>query len=98
MNAFRYPAAPHRRRHGPKGYASVESFRPWLRDEFAFACVYCRYRETWSRLKGAFALDHFCPVSVDAMRERDYDNLLYACAACKTSESLPNCSRIPRRR
>jgi hypothetical protein len=50
MNTFRYPAAPHRRRHGPHGYAIIESFRPWLRDEFAFGCVYCRYREQWSRL------------------------------------------------
>jgi hypothetical protein len=34
MTALRYPAAHHVRRHGPSGYASAESFRPWLRDEF----------------------------------------------------------------
>jgi hypothetical protein len=36
MNAFRYPQAPHVRRHGPRGYATAEAFRPWLRDEFDF--------------------------------------------------------------
>ncbi len=42
---FRYPDGPHQRRHGPRGYASYESYRPWLRDEFAFRCVYCLTRE-----------------------------------------------------
>ena len=69
------------RRHGPRGYADVESFRPWLRDEFSFRCAYCRYREQWGRLKGAFALDHFLPVSVYPKQTRTYDNLLYACRA-----------------
>jgi hypothetical protein len=36
MTAFTYPAEPHRRRHGPQGYADAASYRPWLRDEFAF--------------------------------------------------------------
>jgi hypothetical protein len=45
MSAFRYPAAPHARRHGPQGYADAESYRPWLRDEFAFRCIYSLFRE-----------------------------------------------------
>lgn len=44
---FIYPAVPHVRRHGPMGYADVTSFRPWLRDEFSFRCVYCLLREQW---------------------------------------------------
>ena len=49
MSAFRYPAVPHARRHGPRGYADAESYRPWLRDEFTFRCVYCLFREQWGR-------------------------------------------------
>ena len=35
-----YPESRPERIHGPVGYASYESFRPWLRDEFTFRCVY----------------------------------------------------------
>src|SRR5260370_33861573 len=86
MNAFLYPAGRHLRRHGPRGYAEVESYRPWLRDEFAFRCVYCLFREQWGRLKAGFSLDHFLPVSLNPEHERSYDNLLYACAACNLSK------------
>lgn len=97
MTAFRYPAAPHVRRHGPQGYADAESYRPWLRDEFAFRCVYCLFREQWGRLKAAFTLDHFVPVSFAPEKERTYDNLLYACAACnaaKGSSLLPDPTQV----
>ena len=50
---FVYPASPHVRRHGPMGYADHASFRPWLRDEFAFRCVYCLRRETMGQEFGA---------------------------------------------
>ena len=58
--AFRYPAQPLARRHGPCGYADYQSFRPWLRDEFSFRCVYCLIREQWGRVTGEFDLDHAC--------------------------------------
>src|SRR5258708_6259440 len=48
---FQYPAAPHVRRHGPQGYADAASFRPWLRDEFTFRCVYCLQREVWGTVR-----------------------------------------------
>ena len=44
---FTYPVTPHVRRHGPSGYANHAEFRQWLRDEFAFSCVYCLLREVW---------------------------------------------------
>lgn len=97
MSAFRYPAAPHARRHGPQGYADAESYRPWLRDEFAFRCVYCLFREQWGRIKAAFTLDHFVPVSIAPGKDRTYDNLLYACAACnaaKGSTLLPDPTQV----
>ena len=82
MNPFQYPMRPHRRRHGPRGYAHYESYRDWLRDEFSFRCVYCLNREQWVIAKGAFAIDHFVPASIDPRRINDYENLLYACVAC----------------
>jgi len=82
MIEYSYPATRHRRRHGPAGYHDVESFRPWLRDEFSFRCVYCLEREAWSNLMTAFAIDHFVPVSTHPASSLDYENLLYACRAC----------------
>lgn len=81
---FEYPPTPHERRHGPVGYADYSSYRPWLRDEFAFRCVFCLRREVWGQLYAEFAIDHFEPVVNRPDRANDYDNLLYACAACNT--------------
>jgi hypothetical protein len=97
MSAFLYPAVGHVRRHGPRGYAEVESYRPWLRDEFAFRCVYCLFREQWGRVKAGFALDHFLPVAVYPEQERRYDNLLYACVACNATKGaalLPDPTQV----
>ena len=79
---FDYPTEPHRRRHGPLGYADYASYRPWLRDEFAFRCVYCLRREAMGRTFGEFAIDHFLPVRHRPDRATDYSNLLYACCPC----------------
>jgi hypothetical protein len=45
--AFIYPHHPHVRRHSPRGYRDYRSYKPWLRDEFDFRCVYCLWRERW---------------------------------------------------
>src|SRR6202040_42798 len=83
---FVYPSGPHQRRHGPRGYADYESYRPWLRDEFAFRCVYCLIRETWGPLKGVYALDHFLPIASRPDLTLEYDNLLYGCVSCNLSK------------
>jgi hypothetical protein len=83
---FEYPPAPHVRRHGPQGYADYASYRPWLRDEFSFRCVYCLLREQWGRVRGIYAIDHFLAVAHHPARVTDYDNLLYACASCNTAK------------
>jgi hypothetical protein len=83
---FAYPAAAHVRRHGPRGYADYESYRPWLRDEFAFRCVYCLLREVWGAFKGVYALDHFLPVASRPDLALEYDNLLYGCVSCNLSK------------
>jgi hypothetical protein len=84
MPAYRYPPRPHRRKHGPQGYRNVAEFRPWLRDEFAFRCVYCLEREQWVNTIGHFHGEHFLPVAARPDLELVYDNLLYACHACNS--------------
>jgi hypothetical protein len=64
------------------GYAGYESYRPWLRDEFSFRCVYCLTRESWTRFSGAYAIDHFQPVVSHPNVTAEYENLLYACIPC----------------
>src|SRR5215211_1467883 len=81
---FAYPMSPHSRRHGPSGYSRHDSYRPWLRDEFSFRCVFCLVREQWGLRKGLWDIDHFVPQTYDPSRTLDYDNLLYACATCNT--------------
>lgn len=93
VDAFRYPRGPLARRHGPAGYANPRSFRPWLRDEFAFRCVYCLVREQWGRVTGEFDVEHFLPQVCRPERAVAYDNLLYACRPCnlrKRAAVLPD--------
>jgi hypothetical protein len=86
MVPFNYPAESHQRRHGPQGYGSPESYRPWLRDEFAFRCVYCLDRELWQNSVGKFAVEHFLPLASHPQRQTDYDNLVYACVSCNLTK------------
>jgi hypothetical protein len=82
------------RRHGPRGYTDYASYRPWLRDEFSFRCVYCLLRERW--VTGGFHLDHFLPVVRHPGLTTEYDNLLYSCARCNAEKrdlELPDPTR-----
>src|SRR5438034_1848544 len=83
---FIYPSAAHVRRHGPQGYAEAAGYRPWLRDEFSFRCVYCLLREQWGRVRGTFDIDHFLPVASHPGLALTYDNLVLACAACNSAK------------
>jgi hypothetical protein len=86
MTPFDYPVSPHVRRHGPRGYKRPESFRPWLRDEFGFRCVYCLDRETWHVSTGHWAVEHFLPVVQYPQHELSYDNLQYVCISCNLTK------------
>lgn len=93
---FLYPDQPHFRRHGPV-YTAYESYRPWLRDEFSFRCVYCLKREQWGIVRGTFDIDHFVPQQIAPGRVTDYDNLVYSCASCnaaKRSLLLPDPAQV----
>ena len=74
---FRYPTSPHKRQHGPQGYTNYESYKPWLRDEFSFRCVYCLVRERhYPNREAAFGVDHLIPQRVAPELALHYDNLL----------------------
>lgn len=93
---FLYPDQSHIRRHGPV-YTAYESYRPWLRDEFSFRCVYCLKREQWGIVRGTFDIDHFVPQQIAPGRVTDYDNLVYSCAGCnaaKRSLVLPDPTQV----
>jgi hypothetical protein len=78
MVPFLCPESPHVRRHKPFGYSTYESFRPWLRDEFLFRCVYCLKREQWGIVKSQYTLEHFLPQARFPEIVLDYENLLYS--------------------
>ncbi len=79
---FDFPPFRAHRRHGPRGYAGYDSYRPWLRDEFTFRCVYCLKRERWGQVTGEFDIDHFQPQVRSPQLSVDYENLLYSCRRC----------------
>ena len=94
---FRYPPTPHIRRHSPVGYSSYQQFRPWLRDEFCFRCVYCLRREVWAFQDSDFELDHDVAKSLAPELCREYTNLVYACHNCnkrKSNKRLPSPSEV----
>jgi hypothetical protein len=84
---FDYPESRDHRRHGPRGYANYERYRPWLRDEFTFRCAYCLKREHWGGMTGEFDIDHFQPQQLRPDLAADYANLVYACRRCNSVKS-----------
>jgi hypothetical protein len=82
---FGYPSEPHQRKHGPAGYTHYEEYKPWLRDEFTFRCVYCLVREVWYPDRAAsLSVDHVEPQNEAPQRVYDYTNLVYACTQCNS--------------
>ena len=80
---FAYPDAAHLRRHGPRGYVDDEHYKPWLRDDFSFRCLYCRCRETWFPDGDRnFSVEHVQPTSLSPEGLTSYDTLIYACCQC----------------
>jgi hypothetical protein len=82
---FEYPQSPHQRRHGPRGYVGYQAYKPWLRDDFDFRCVYCLWRERWTAAGDAsFSVEHVQSQLIAPERTGDYDNLVYACCRCNS--------------
>ena len=92
-----YPSEPHVRRHGPRGWKDYLRYRPWLRDEFSFRCVYCLEREVWRDMRQQMQIDHFLPQVIRKDLKAEYDNLLYACPACngfKSDSVIPDPCKV----
>jgi hypothetical protein len=84
---FHYPTDARERRHGPGGYEDYGSYKPWLRDEFEFRCVYCLCRERWfPDGDDSFSVDHVIPQREATELACDYDNLVYACCQCNSAK------------
>jgi 5-methylcytosine-specific restriction endonuclease McrA len=95
---FAYRSREHQRRHGPRGYASYRAYKPWLRDEFTFRCVYCLSRERWCpNGHEEFAVDHLIPRAASGDNALDYDNLVYACQSCNRNRQDAELSIDPGR-
>lgn len=92
LHPFRYPPAPHVRRHGPAGYKDYRDYRPWLEDEFAFRCVYCLKRQRWPPTD-VWAVDHLVPQRDAPELECACDNLILTCQWCnnrKLADRVPD--------
>lgn len=84
--AFAYPSTLRVRRHGPLGYLADENYKPWLRDECEYACVYCLFREAWQpEGEDAYSVEHLDPKSPAVGGLTSYDRLAYACCQCNAS-------------
>jgi len=97
VSPFKYPSAKHVLRHGPTGYSAYRHYRPWLRDEFCFRCVYCLRREVWCFQDSDFELDHVVAQSLTPDLCRDYTNLVYGCHNCnqrKGKKLLPSPMKV----
>lgn len=83
---FQYSPVPPPRRHGPCGYSDYQFYKPWLRDEFTFRCLYCLWRERW-QADGHhdFGVEHVHAQATEPGKRLDYDNLIYACNLCNST-------------
>jgi hypothetical protein len=85
-----------RRKHEPsprEGQDGWKAFKPCLRWEFEFTCIYCRLRETDFGRAGqsSFGVEHYRPKDSEERPEfrafaKDYCNCYYACVHCNSSK------------
>jgi HNH endonuclease len=72
-------------KYAPWGYTRYASYKDWLRDEFAFRCVYCLTREKWYPTgHRAFAVEHIVPKASNKGLKTVYENLAYSCHLCNS--------------
>lgn len=87
LEVFAPPDALNERRHGPRGYVDDEHYKPWLRDEFTYRCLYCGCREVWfPDGDRSFSVEHVQPTSsLTPVGLTDYDTLVYTCCQCNAA-------------
>lgn len=79
---FEYPSQPHVRRHSPPVFKDYRNYKPYLRDEFVFRCVYCLARELWRWNEQSLGVEHWQVKSLHPEERNNYSNLLYLCNDC----------------
>lgn len=88
ISPLAYSAFAHVRRHGPVGYLDDAHYKPFLRDDFDYRCVYCLCREAWfPDGASSFSVEHLVPTSQSPAGLTGYDTLVYACNFCNSSRS-----------
>ena len=95
---FRYPDERHKRRLQPGPFVDYRSYKPYLREEFARRCVYCRFPDHFKYADG-FGVDHYRPRKKYQDLAADYGNLFYCCNSCnsKKGDFWPNRLQYDRR-
>ncbi len=81
MKPFHYPENVHTRTQKPLQYNNYKKYKPYLREEFGKACIYCRKPDSLGDLD-AFGVDHYRPKKKYPNLETDYSNLFYSCNTC----------------
>lgn len=73
-----------KRRDLKKKYKDYRKYKPFLRKDFSYACVYCTIHEGEFGGFHSFHVEHFRPKSKFPGLETQYTNLLYACWKCNS--------------
>lgn len=70
------------RRENPPHFPNYLSYKPFLRKDFEYRCVYCERTETHLGGEEAFEVEHFKPKAKFPRLVCEYGNLYYACRRC----------------
>jgi hypothetical protein len=73
-----------KRRTAAPPYANYQRYKPYLREDFAYVCVYCGIHENEAGGPRYFTVEHFRPKSRFPELRTAYHNLLYACGVCNS--------------
>ena len=77
------------RRETPPELSRYQGYKPYLRRDFYYSCVYCTVHENDLQGWRYFDVEHFRPKSLPQFSHLEvvYSNLLYACSICNTYKS-----------
>lgn len=66
----------------PRKFTDYSHYKPFLRLEFLYACVYCDSYESELGGEDNFEVEHYVPQSKCPMLKCIYENLFYSCSIC----------------
>lgn len=75
------------RRSNVPRHGSYQRYKPYLREDFAYACVYCGLHENEAGGPRFMTVEHYRPKSRFRALTNEYSNLLYACSVCNGYKS-----------